>query len=98
MNSRIEFHRVRSRNEWARVIRVRIGPSKQSIWIDADWFSTRWELASAAWREISAYCEGLVIRANGLHVAELQRFLSRVLNEPASWLRWDRSTRLEAAA
>jgi hypothetical protein len=108
------FYEVRSSNETLR-FRV-LGRSKFTL-IDADWFSTRWELAPAARDAIFAHCEDrasqwgggkacLIIHADLEHAAELQQFLTRILADPSSWLRWNRDSHtfvplhlpLEAAA
>jgi hypothetical protein len=108
------FNEVRSNSE---VIRFRLMERSKFTLFDADWFSTNWELAPSAWEAISAECEGrasqwgggkacLIIHADPEAAAELQRFLSHILSDPRSWLRWDRNTRqfaplhvpLEAAA
>jgi hypothetical protein len=109
-----QFYEVRSNRE---AIRFRALERSTYTLFDGDWFSTNWELAPFAWDAISAHCEGrasqwgggkacVSIHADSQHAAELQRFLTQVLNNPRSWLQWDRGCRdfvpifapLEAAA
>jgi hypothetical protein len=107
------FSAIRSNNE---VIRFRVLERSKFTLIDGDWFSTRWELAPAAYEAISAHCGGrasewgggracVIIHARPDSAEELKRFLIRILNDPASWLHWERECRrfvplhvLEAAA
>jgi len=91
------FDEVRSNNE---AVRFRVLERRKFTLLDADWFSTRWELAPAARDAIFAYCEGgasewgggktcLVLHAPPESAYEMKRYLARTLSDPASWLRWD---------
>jgi len=90
------FDEVRSNNE---AVRFRVRERRKFTLLDADWFSTPWELAPAARDAVFAYCEGratewgggkacLVLHARPESADELKRFLTRTLSDPASWLRW----------
>jgi hypothetical protein len=103
---RIEFHLVKSHaasyevRSCREAIRFRVLDRKRFTLLDADWFSTNWELAPPASDAIFAYCEGhaseygggkacLIIHARPEAAAELKRFLARILSDARSWLYLD---------
>ena len=111
MNSpRVEFHSVRNYSRFhdvrssREVIRFRVMERSAFTLLDADWFSTPWELAPAASEAVFARCQGrasewgggkscLIIHTHPEAAEELTRFLTDVLSDPRSWLLWDRKCR-----